>query len=219
MNPANKPANEPCKVNPYHRTDNQCLRNSQCPFKDKPVEMRATHFRSGELVSIQDQYCSLCRSSLVPCPEVPPPPTSWPEWLRWSILGGLLLLLGGVLWWINGPDSNEIATPDPVPVCADGTVKGDTCVSNVKYQRLCNGRGGYRMGDKLGACGTIEPQPGQDSANKQPDPKPIKTKKPKPPIMDGYVVGKHSDGTCRRFEYKNGVVVGSTILLPEECNK
>lgn len=155
MNPANTPANDPCKVNPYHRTDNQCLRNSQCPFKDKPVEMRAAHFRPDELVSIQDQYCSLCRSSLVPCPEVPPPPPPppGPKWIRWAILGGLLLLVLAGLAWRFWPDKK------PVPVCGDGKPQGDTCVvsTNTNYVKLCDGKGGFRLGDSIGQCQSTSP--------------------------------------------------------------
>lgn len=211
MQPADQPANDPCKINPYHQSTNKCLRDNKCPFRDKPVQMHSGDFKQGELVSIDDRFCSRCQSKIERCPAPPPPPPPPPPpWQRWALLAGLVVLLLGAGIWalLNRPSETE--TAPVVPHCADGTVQGDTCIENTKYELVCDGHGGYRKGNQIGACGEpVQPSPG-------PTPRTYR-----PPVIppDGPVVKKDPrDGKCKEFMYRNGEIVGQRILPPEECN-
>lgn len=108
--------------------------------------MRPEDFGPGDVtISYKDIKCALCGRELKEkCPTPPPPP--WQTWLKknWFIPVGILALVALAIWWNMQPE-----------ICSEGKVQGDTCVASIKYEKVCDGKGGFKTGDKIGQCNSI----------------------------------------------------------------
>ncbi|WP_133299895.1 hypothetical protein [Larkinella punicea] len=159
------PSTPPQKYNPYYLpVPEGCGKRTDCPYKSMPEYLQPSDFKNEILSSFDDHYCSLCKSQLklVPPPPTPPRPpveettkkdSDLRPWYRkywWAILAALLLLIAGLVYWF---------WPVSPAVCQQGEVIAgrDTCINDVKYQVVCDGKGGFDKGKKIGTCAPPPP--------------------------------------------------------------
>ncbi|RRB00115.1 hypothetical protein [Larkinella rosea] len=150
----------PGKYNPYYLPEPEgCGKRTNCPYKSMPPQLHPPDFDNQSMLDFTDSYCSTCERKLkliVPPPPPPKaveptikPPVSQPEpksWFRkygW-LLVILLVLIAGLIYWLYPFQK----------FCEQGTVVAgkDTCINEVKYAIICDGKGGFDKGDKIGSC-------------------------------------------------------------------
>ncbi|KAA9349852.1 hypothetical protein [Larkinella humicola] len=166
------PSTPPQKYNPYYLpVPEGCGKRTDCPYKSMPEYLQPSDFKNEILSSFDDHYCSLCKSQLKLVPPPPPPPRPhveettkkdpdlrpWYRKYRWAILAALLLLIAGLVYWFWFRKSLSPAPVKKKEVCQRGDVVAgrDTCVNEVRYQVVCDGKGGYDKGKKVGSCGPV----------------------------------------------------------------
>ncbi|WP_345268834.1 hypothetical protein [Nibrella viscosa] len=168
MDPSTTP---PKKYNPYYLPKPEgCDKQTDCPYQSMPQVLQPSDFGSTTMMEFSDSYCSTCKRGFKPVPPPEPPkPTLKTEpvpvvpWYRkyaWALLL-MVALLAGLLYWF-WPDSAPptVAQQTPTPPCPQGEVVAgkDTCVNGISYAVVCNGRGGYETGGRIGKCpGSDEP--------------------------------------------------------------